>query len=483
MNSNINKQSVLSSVIWKFLERGGTQGVQLLVQLLLARLLTPEAFGTIAIVQVFISLANVFIQSGFSTSLIQKKDADDLDFSSVFYISLLMSGIIYLVIFLISPLIAHFYSNPLLVSILRVLSLNLFAGSLNSVQNSYIAKHMMFRKQFLSSLISGILSGLVGIALAFAGLGVWALVAQQLVNQYTISIVLWFTVNWRPTLNFSLKRIKGLFTFGSNLLISALVETLFNNLRTLIIGRLYTSGTLGYHDKGQSVPQVLTMSINGALQSVMLPTYSKFQDERSRLKRVVRRSMMTSSYLVFPMMIGLAVIAEPLVILILTETWSPAIPFIQIYSISMMFMPIHTTNLQAINAIGRSDIFLKLEMIKKIIGLVVLGISLPFGVKAIAISSIPIAIISAFINALPNRTFLQYGYKEQISDLMPALLLSSIMGLVVFSMNYIDVVIWLKLILQILVGAIIYFGLSKLFKIEILDYLLSTSREFLKRRK
>lgn len=482
MSSNINKQSVLSSLFWKLLERGGTQGVQFIVQLLLARLLSPEAFGVIAIVQVFIALANVFIQSGFSIALIQKKDTDELDYSSVFYFSLFIAGVLYVAIFFTAPTIAQFYSNDSLIMILRVLSLNLFSGSLNAVQNSYIAKTMQFRKQFLSSLISGLVSGTIGIILAFSGFGVWALVFQQLINQFTISLVLWFTVKWRPTLNFSFRRIKNLLSFGSNILVSSLLDTLYNNLRTLIIGRMYDADVLGYHDKGKSVPRVLTTSLNGTLQAVMLPTFSKYQDDRVRLKSIVRKSMMTSSFIVFPMMMGLAVTAEPIVTLVLTERWLPAVPFIQIYSLSMMFLPIHTANLQAINAIGRSDVFLKLEIFKKVLGLIILFVSLPFGVIAIAISEIISTIASAFINAFPNRKFLHYGYKEQISDLIPAFLLSIVMAIVVYLIGLLNIMIWVKLILQIITGALVYFGLAKLFNVEILDYLLLTTKEFMNNR-
>ena len=482
MSPNVKKQSVLSSLFWKFLERGGDQATQLIVQLVLARLLAPSAFGTIAIVQVFIAFANVFINSGFGDALVQKKEPDDLDYSSVLYFSLFIAAAIYGFIFLSAPAFAGFYSNAALVPVLRVLSLNLFPGALNSVQNAYVAKHLMFRKQFLSSTAAGLLSGIVGIFLAFIGFGVWALVFQQIISQVTVTVILWLTVKWRPSLKFSVKRIRILFAFGSKLLLSGLINTFFDNLITLIIGRRYSPGTLGFHNKGESLPRTLTISINGAIDEVMLPTFASFQDRLEALKNAVRRSIMTSSFLIFPMMIGLAVIAEPLVRLLLTETWLPAVPFIQIYAVTMMFFPIHTTNLQAIKAIGRSDMFLKLEIIKTVLALVVLLISLPFGVIAIAFSSLITTILSIFINAYPNRKFLNYSYKEQMLDLLPAFLLSGAMGLAVYLLNYLTLAVWLKLILQIFTGIIIYFGSAKLFKIEIFEYLLTTSREFLRQR-
>lgn len=482
MSPNIKKESVLTSLFWKFLERGGYQVTQLAVQLVLARLLAPAAFGTIAIVQVFIAFANVFINSGFGDALVQKKEPDNLDYSSVLYFTLFIAGAIYAVIFFSAPGIADFYSNPALIPVLRVLTLNLLPGAVNSVQNAYVAKHLMFRQQFLSSTIAGLVSGAIGIFLAFIGFGVWALVFQQIISQVTVTLILWLTVKWRPIPRFSFQRVRVLFAFGSKLLASGLINTFFDNLITLIIGRRFSPGTLGFHNKGESLPRTLTFSINGAIDEVMLPTFASYQDDKVALRNAVRRSIMTSSFLIFPMMIGLAAIAEPVVVLILTERWLPAVPFIQIYAFSMMFFPIHTTNLQAIKAIGRSDMFLKLEVVKTILALVVLLIFLPFGVLAIAFSSVVTTVLSIFINAYPNRKFLDYSYKQQLLDLLPAFALSGVMGGVVYLLNDLPVPVWLQLIIQLAAGVIIYFALAKLFKIEIFEYLLTTSREFLRKR-
>jgi O-antigen/teichoic acid export membrane protein len=479
----VEKTKVFSSLVWKLLERGGTQGIQFLIQIVLARLLAAEQFGTIAIVMVFINIAQVFVQSGFNTALIQKKDADDVDFSSVFYLSLALAGILYLIIFLSAPIIARFYKDDILVPVIRVLSLTLFFGTLNSIQNAYIARNLMFKKLFKSSLGAIIISGSFGLFAAYQGLGVWALVVQQLTNQMTISIIMWFTVKWRPKFIFSIARVKDLFSYGWKLLASSLLNTLYLEIRTLFIGRMYTSSTLGYYNRGQQFPKVIVSNIDGSIQSVMLPTLSAHQDDKKKVKDMMRRAIMTSSFLIFPMMIGMAVVAEPLVKIVLTDKWLPAVPFLQIFCISYALIPIHTANLQAINAMGRSDIFLRLEVVKKLLGLVILGISLPFGVYAIAIGQVISTIISTFINVYPNKHLLNYSYREQWADIMPSLVLAVIMGITVYMFNLINIAAWKVLGLQLVVGVGSYIGLAKIFRVESLSYLIATLTNLFKRRK
>lgn len=461
------------------MERGGTQGIQFLVQIVLARLLSPEQFGTIAIVMVFINLAQVFVQSGFNTSLIQKKDADELDFCSVFYLSLFVAALLYMVIYFTAPVIADFYRDPILMPVLRVLGLTLFFGTINSIQNAYIARNMMFKKLFYSSVGAILISGVAGIIAAYMRLGVWALVIQQLLNQASISIIMWFTVKWRLKLVFSIKRVRGLFSFGWKLLASSLLETLYMDLRTLIIGRIYSSSTLAYYNRGQQFPYVIVSNINGSIQSVMLPTLSAHQDNKKRVKEMMRRAIVTSSFFIFPMMIGMAVVAEPLVKIVLTDKWLPAVPFLQIFCITYTLMPIQSANLQAINAIGRSDIFLKISIIKRVYGIIILLISMQFGVYTIAIGQIFIAFISSIVNALPNKKLLDYSYKEQWADIMPSLVISIIMGFIVYLYNFLNLAAWKILILQVGSGIIIYLVLAKTLKLDSFNYLFSTIKQLI----
>ena len=483
METEHTKSNILSSLCWKLMERGGTQGIQFLVSLILARILSPEEYGIIAIVMVFIALANVFVESGFNTALIQKKEVDNVDFSSVLYLSLGVATILYIIIFFTAPFIASFYDQPILAQVLRVVAITLFIGAFNSIQTAFIARHMLFKKLFASSLGAVSISGFVGIIAAYSGLGVWALVLQQLISQLAVSVILWFTVKWRPHLIFSYAKVKTLFSYGSKLLASGLLDTLYRSLRTLIIGRMYTPAMLGFYNRGEQFPQLIVSNINGSIQSVMLPALSAHQDDRKRIKEMMRRAIVSSSFLIFPMMIGMAVVAEPLVEIVLTDKWLPAVPFLQIACFTFALWPIHTANLQAINAMGRSDIFLKLEIIKKIMGLIVLGVSLPFGVYAIALGGLFSGLIGTFINAYPNKELLNYSYKEQWLDIMPSLLISLIMGGVVYLFNYLSISAWQILILQIVSGGIIYILLAKIFKIESFTYLVGTMKQLINARK
>lgn len=480
------KSSVITSLIWKFLERIGTQGVQFVVAIVLARLLSPSDFGLIALVTVFVTIANVFVQSGLNTALIQKKNADNLDFSTFFFTSLALSLILYAGLFLSAPLIAKFYNNQLeLIPVIRVLGLMLPLGALNSIQEAYVARNMMFKKLFYRSIGAIIPAGLIGVAVAYLGYGIWALVAQQLANSLLVCIIMWFTVKWRPNLSFSFERWKGLFSFGWKLLCSALLDTFYQNIRSLVIGKMFTSSDLGYYNRGDQFPHLIINNLNASIQSVMLPSLSSVQDDKVRLKNLARRSIVTSSFLILPLMAGLAAVAEPLTLVILGEKWLPAVPFIQICCFSYAFWPIHTTNLSAINAVGRSDVFLKLEFIKKGYGFVVLLLAIwlfrsPIG---IAMSVAITAPIGAFVNAFPNKKLLNYGYLEQMKDILPSFVLSLVMGCGVYTLSQ----VWIsspliQLIFLTIIGSVFYLGIAKLFHFECLDYLINTIKEFRKRK-
>jgi len=482
MEVNNTKGKIISSLLWKLMERGGTQGIQFIIQIVLARILTPNDYGTIALISIFILIANVFVQSGFGTALIQKINTNEADFSSVFYVNLFVSGMLYVVLYFTAPIIADFYQIMSLKLIIRVLSITLFFGALNSIQNAVIAKKMQFKKLFFSSFGAIIVSGFVGIIFAYKGFGVWALVAQQLSNQLMITIILWFTVDWRPKLLFSYDRIKGLFSYGWKLLVSALIDTLYTNIRSLIIGKLYNPTALGYYNRGDQFPQIIVTNIDGSIQSVMLPALSMEQENRQRVKEMVRRAIVTSSFIIFPMMIGLAVIAKPLVIILLTDKWLPAVPFLQIACMSYALYPIHTANLQAINALGYSNIFLKLEIIKKIIGIVILVVSIRFGIYAIAIGMLINGIIATFINAHPNKKLLNYSYFEQCKDIMPSFVLSLVMGVFIYSIKIFVIPMSAILTFQILGGIFIYLLLAHLLKLECYLYLIKTIKVIFKKK-
>ncbi|MCI8513481.1 MAG: lipopolysaccharide biosynthesis protein [Lachnospiraceae bacterium] len=475
------KNKVLSGLFWKVMENGGVQGVQFVVSIVLARLLSPDEYGIISLITIFITIANVFVQSGFNTALIQKREADEVDFSSVFYLSLFVAACLYALLFLASPAIGGFYDKPELAPVLRVLSLILFFGAFTSIQTAVVSRRMQFQKLFFSSLGAVAASGFLGIVCAAMGAGVWALVVQQLSYQLISGVILWFTVRWRPGLLFSWERVKVLFSFGWKLLCSSLIDTVYNNVYGLIIGKIYNSEMLAHYDKGNQFPQLLVNNINGAIQSVMLPALSTSQDERGRMKAMVRRSITTSSFLVVPMMAGLMAVAEPMVSLLLTDKWLPCVPFLRLMCLSYAFWPIHTANLQAINAMGRSDVFLKLEIVKKIIGIAALFISIPFGIFVMVALKPAVSLISTFVNAWPNQKLLGYSLKEQWADLLPSFLLSAVMGAAVYGLSFLGFGAFATLCIQVAAGMIFYAGLAWLFKIETFRYLTDTLRELTKK--
>lgn len=472
-NNKSLKYKVLYGLFWRFMERSGTQGIQFVVSIILARLLLPKDFGIIGLITIYIQVANVFIQSGFGTALIQKKEVDDEEYSSVFYLSLIISVVLYLLLFFTAPLIARFYSEPMLVPILRILSFTLILGVVNSIQYAVISREMKFKKSFIVSLGGVFVSALVGIIMAYEGYGIWSLVFSQISGQVTSTIILWFTVRWRPKLLFSLKKIKHLFKFGSNLLISGLLDSVFNNLLPLIIGKLFGSTMLGYYNRGQSFPSLMVNNIDGTIVGVMFPALASFQNDRVKVKKLVRRMLVTSSFFVIPVMGGLAVVARPLVLLLLTDKWLPCVPFLQFSCVTYALWPMFTANLQAINAVGRSDIFLKLEIIKKVLLLVVISISAHYGIYAMLIGSVILSFVSAVINAWPNKKLLNYSYKEQVFDIMPSILLSCAMCIVVSAVSLLSFSLWLVFSLQIIVGVVFYFGVAYLFKFECFLYILN----------
>lgn len=462
---------VMSNFIWRLAERFGAQGVAFVVSIVLARLLAPEAYGTIALVTVFTQILNVFIDSGFGNALIQKKDADDLDFSTVFYFNIAICVLLYLGMFLAAPLIAKFYNDASLISVVRVLSLTLVISGVKNVQQAYVSRTMQFRRFFFATLGGTIGAAVIGIAMAYFGFGVWALVAQQIFNATVDTLILWITVRWRPKWMFSWQRLKGLFSFGWKLLASSLLDTVYNDLRQLIIGKMYTKTDLAQYNRGKQLPDLLVNNIDTSINSVLLPAMSQVQDDPERVKNMTRRAMKTSTYVIAPVMMGLAFTAESVIHLILTEKWLPCVLFLRVFCITYMFYPVNTTNLNAIKAMGRSDLFLKLETIKKVIGLIVLLGTMWFGVMAMAYSLLLTSITSQIINSWPNKKLLDYSYPEQIRDILPGILLAVFMGCCVYPVKWIGFSDLLTLFIQVVMGACIYIGGSALLKLEGFRYL------------
>ncbi|WP_305084318.1 lipopolysaccharide biosynthesis protein [uncultured Faecalibaculum sp.] len=471
---------ILSNFIWRFAERCGAQLVTFIVSIVLARILAPEDYGQIALITVFTTIMQVFVDSGLGTALIQKKDADDLDFSSVFYFNFVVCLILYVVMFVAAPFIAGFYNNSSLTPIIRVISLTIVISGVKGIQQSYVSRYMLFKRFFYATLGGTIFSAFLGIGLAYAGFGLWAIVAQQLSNTTIDTLILWLTVKWRPKKMFSWERLRGLLSFGWKMLASSLLDTIYTNIRSLIIGKMYSSADLAYYNQGEKFPNVIASNINTSIDSVLLPTMASVQDNPEQVKSMTRRAIKTSTYILAPFMMGMAFCATPIVRLVLTDKWLFCVPFMRIFCITYMFYPIHTANLNAIKAMGRSDLFLKLEIAKKAVGMILLLSTMWFGVMAMAYSLLVSSVLSQIINSWPNKKLLNYGYLEQLKDIFPGIALAVVMGFCVNMVGLFHLSNVVTLLIQISLGAVIYVSASSVLHLESYEYLIGMIRSVLK---
>lgn len=462
----ISRQTVVQNFLWKFAERCGSQLISFLVSIVLARLLLPSDYGLIALCMATLLILQVFADSGLGTALIQKKDPDDLDFSSVFFANLLLAIFLYLCLYAVAPFIADFYSLPELRPVLRVLSLVLLINAFRNVQQAYVSKHMIFKRFFYSTLGASIFSAVVGIGMAYGGFGVWALVGQQLSNSLVGTAILYGIVPWRPHLHFSFLRLKELFSFGWKLLASALIASSYEQFWQLVIGKFYSAADLAFYTQGQKFPQVIVSNINSSIDSVLLPTMSSVQDNRSRVRDMTRRAIQVSIFVMAPLMMTLACSSDHVVELVLTEKWLPCVPFLCIFCFNYMFWPVHTANLNAINALGRSDIFLKLEVIKTAIGVAIVLYAMQYSVFAMAVGTMFSGICSQLVNSWPNKKLLGYGYLSQFRDFCPSIFVAAMAGGVTYLVGRLALPLVAVLFLQILAGLVCYVILAFAFRLS-----------------
>ena len=472
---------VFFNLIWRFSERIGAKLISVVVNLILARILAPELYGTVAIVLVFTEILQVFVESGFGTALIQKKDADDLDFSSVFFFNLAMSVLLYVLLFAFAPLISRLYGRPELLKIIRVVGLILIIAGVRNVQQAYVSRNMLFKRFFFSTLGGTVVSAVVGIFMAVKGFGVWAYVTQYLLNNLVGTLILWFTVKWRPVARFSLGRLKGLFSYGWKLLVSSLLNIVSDKLRPLIIGYRFSPADLSFYNEGLLFPNLIVDNVNSSIDSVLLPALSQQQDSAEQVKTMTRRAIQISSYIMWPLMIGLFVCAEPLVSLLLGQDWLPCVPFVRIFSLYYALFPIHTANLNAIKAMGRSDIFLRLEIVKRVLDLVFVVSTVFIGVRAMAYGLLIQGVLCLFINSYPNSKLCGYAFSQQLRDILPAFLLAAAMGLLVWLISLAGFGSLVTLILQVLTGAVFYIAASVILKLDTFNYLLGIVKKMLHR--
>lgn len=478
----MDSKKVLTNLIWRFFERCGAQIVSFVVEIILARLLCPEDYGTVALVMVFISILQTFVDSGFGNALIQKKDADDVDFSTVFYFNIASCVLLYLVMFFAAPFIAKFYEIPQLTPIVRVISLKLIIAGVRNVQQAYVSKQMMFKKFFYATAAGTIGAAIVGIAMAYMGFGVWALVAQQLFNLLLSTITLWVSVKWRPKLLFSFQRLKGLLSYGWKLLAVSLINNLYNEGRQLVIGKVYTPGDLALYNRGRKFPDLFVKNINTSIDSVLFPALSNAQDNKEAVKAMTRRAIRISSYIMAPFMVGLALVAKPLVLLLLTEKWIECVPFMQVFCMAFLIRPISSANLNAMKAMGRSDLFLKIDIIKIIIGIILLVATISYGPLAVAYGFLASGVFGMFVNVQPNRELLNYGFFEQIKDLLNPIIPIAAMVVTTYAAGLLALSPLPMLCVQAVVGVLTYVGVSALTKNESFKYTLSMIKKLFKKK-
>lgn len=432
MSDQTLKQATTKGLFWSSVERFSNQGVQFVFSIILARLLAPRDFGIVAMIGIFFAVAQSFVDSGFSNALVRKTDRKEEDLSTCFYFNIGVGIVAYIVLFLIAPFIADFYNQPILSPIIRITGLGVVLNSLCVVQQALFTIRIDFKSQAKVTLSATIISGIVGVVLAYLEYGVWALVWQGVVMSLVRMGLLWLISKWRPKTGFSKDSFHYLFGYGSKLLVSGLLDTIYNNIYPIVIGKFYTPAQLGNYSRALSFAQLPSSNITSILQRVTFPVLSTIQDDMPRLQTNYRRLLKLSAFIVFPLMMGLAAVAFPLIRIVLTPKWEGCSFYLQIICFALMWYPIHAINLNLLQVKGRSDLFLRLEVIKKIVGVCIMCITIPLGITAMCIGMVASSLIALFINTFYTSKLIDIGYLKQMRDLLPIFINSLLMGGVVF---------------------------------------------------
>lgn len=473
------KQKVAKGAVWTLCEKLSCQTVTFVVGMILSRLLTPDDYGTVALMGIFFAVAQVLVDGGFGNALIQKKDADDLDFNSVFYLNVFLSLAVYAVLFFAAPLIARFYNDPILIKLVRVAGLSLIFNAVGAIQNAELTKKMLFHLSFRVSLVATVASAVCGVSLAFSGFGVWALVYSSLMSSFAGVIARWFIIAWRPKAMFSFSRLKPLWDYGWKMSLSSLLDQFFLNLNNLLIGKVYTKADLAFVNKGYSLPKLVMNEVDSTIGRVSFPALVQMQNDRIKLRDAMRRMMICSTFLVFPLMVLVAACAESELLLLFGGQWTFAAPYMMLACFVFALQPLHTVNLKGIMALGRSDIFLKLEIAKKLLKLLFILLFLKSGVfPFMCASALALGPLSVVLNAWPNRKLIDYPIKMQVMDILPTILVCVAEAAVVFGVDFAmesaaraagaafpagwRLNLWLaaKLCLQFVSGMVTFFGLA-----------------------
>lgn len=465
------KSKAANSVMWSAVERFSVQGIQFILTIIIARLVSPSDYGLIAMLGIFLAIAQTFIDSGFSNALIQKQDRTETDFSTVFYFNIVVGVVVYLLLYLCSPFIASFYNEPKLDLVTKVVGLNLIISSFSVVQRAKLTIALNFKLQAVASLIAVIISGVVGVYMAYVGYGVWAIAVQALLNNFLNTLLLWILTKWMPGICFSWVSFKGLFGFGSKLLLSALLHTIYTNLYSIVIGKKFSATDLGYYNRAYTVAYFPSNNISGIITRAIYPIQCSIQDDDERLRNSFLQYLRMSAYIIFPLMIGLCVLAKPFVLLVLTDKWLPMVPLLQIMCIAYMWDPIMAINHNIVTVRGHSDYFLKAEIIKKVIAVFILITTIPFGLKIMCIGLVLYAFCDIFIMSIYSYKVIQITFLSQMRSIFPIVCLNIFTGLSTSIFVKLFLPSWSKFVLGVLFACFLYVGLSYIFKIRELQFI------------
>ncbi|MEK3879579.1 lipopolysaccharide biosynthesis protein [Paenibacillus sp. FSL M7-0420] len=486
MSDNSLKNKTLSGLFWSFSDAIGNQGIQFILQIVLARLLVPKDFGVIGMITIFIAISQTFVDSGFSNALIREKKPTQNDYSTVFYFNLLMAFIIYIILFLCAEPISNYFKEPQLLQLIRILSMVLLIDSFGLIQRTILTKNINFRAQTKINLISSILSGIIAIILAYKGFGIWSLVIKTLIMQMVQTLMLCLTNRWLPSFVFNLNSFRKLFGFGWKLLVSGLINTLYNNLYYLIIGKLYSASELGYYSNAQRLRDTTSQSITNALQKVSYPVLSSIKEDDKQLSLVYKKLIKFSVFITFPLLLGLAAVAPPLIELMFGQKWINSISYFQILCFAGMLFPLHAINLNILQVKGRSDLYLGLEILKKVIGVssIIIVLFFQLGIFGLLFASVIVSYLSFVINSYYSAKLVSYSTLEQLKDITPMFICALLMGLLVYAFGIIlPLSNILNLIVQFIIGFLSYILFSKIFKIKELDIIYETLVLYRNRKK
>jgi O-antigen/teichoic acid export membrane protein len=473
---NSLKTKTIKGVFWSSVERFSVQGIQFVLSIIMARLLTPSDYGVIGMLAIILAISQTFIDSGFSNALIRKLDRTEVDFSTVFYFNIVIGIFCYFLLFFAAPFIARFFETPILTSVTKVIALNLLFNSLAVIPRAKLTVNVDFKNQAKASLVAVLVSGVIGLVFAYKGFGVWALVFQSVSNTGFSMILLWLVIKWKPRKSFSLQSFKEMFSYGSKLLLSGIISTLYENVSTIVIGKKFRAEDLGYYTRADQFGQFPSSNLTGIFQRVTFPILSSIQNDDERLKSVYRRYLRMSAFFIFPLMCGLAALAGPAIHLLLTEKWLGIVPLLQFLSISYMLYPVHAINLNLLQVKGRSDLFLKLEIYKKIIGVCILCVTIPLGIKVMCIGRIVSSFFSLILNTHYTGKIISFSFYKQIKELFPLFFSSASMGLIVFYISSLFANDYIKIVLGILVGVVWYVLINLVLKTEELHLIFSYFR-------